>query len=132
MTNRVKGKILKGVALSIDVVAPLMATLSQFPIWVEKSSGATMSGLFILFAIISSIPAIRFFKNNHKTPSSAIIWSVLFFLLFALEKIIEQMLAVCFVGMLANLVGAALYKGGAILENHPDPPPAEDEEEFEE
>lgn len=128
MTNQTKGKLLKGFAIFIDVWAPLMATCTQFPIWVEKSAGATLSGLFVVFAIVSAVPIVRVFKRKNKTPSSAFLWAVIFAMLFALNKIIEQMIAVCFVGMLANIVGSLIYKAGAFIEVRPDPPEEEGEE----
>ena len=38
MTNKVKGKLIKGGALTLDVGVPLAVTLSYFPLWVEKSA----------------------------------------------------------------------------------------------
>lgn len=128
MTNRTKGKCIKGLALFLDIWAPFMAACTQFPIWVEKSSGATISGLFVIFALLSAIPAVRYFKNKHKTPSSALMWSIFFVVLLALSKIIDQMLAVCFIGMVANIVGSLMYKLGAIIELRPDLPDEEGEE----
>ena len=56
MKNRTKGAIIKGAAITLDVVAPLVATLSQFPLWIEKSADATMSGLCLIFILISCLP----------------------------------------------------------------------------
>ena len=50
MTNATKGKICKISAVVIDVAVPLIATIMHFPIWVERSSRATVSGLFLIFA----------------------------------------------------------------------------------
>ena len=55
MQRITKGKICKISALVLDVGAPFAATLSQFPVWIDRSANATISGLFILFAFLSLI-----------------------------------------------------------------------------
>lgn len=112
MKNTTKGKVIKGVAVGIDVLCPLAATLTQFPVWVDKSAEATVSGLFVLFAALSAIPLFRQIKEFVKSPSAPIVWCVLFLLFVSLQSIISEMVIVCFWGMLSNLVGAGIYKLG--------------------
>ena len=52
-----KRQALKALALAIDVGGPLVATMTQFPLWIERSAEATVSGLFVVFAILSAVPA---------------------------------------------------------------------------
>lgn len=115
MTRSTQGKIVKGAAIGIDVLAPLAATITQFPIWVERSSGATVSGLFLLFAMLSAIPFYKQIKEYMKSPSAPIVWTVIFTFLILLRNIIDEMVIVCFVGMLANILGAGLYNLGKII-----------------
>ena len=115
MKNSAKGRLLKGIGLTVDVAAPLAATVSQFPLWIERSSSATVSGLFLLFAFLSCIPFWRQIKAFMKSPSAPLLWSVLFVLFLALRNIVDEMLIVCLVGALSNLIGTGLYKLGAIL-----------------
>ena len=112
MSNNVKGNILKTIAIIIDVGAPLAATLTQFPIWVQRSSEATFSGLFLLFAFISCLPFIKYIKAYFRSPAVWVVWLVLFVFVFALSNIINEMEVVCFVGLVANCIGAVLYKIG--------------------
>ena len=119
MRNTTKGKMIKGSAIVLDVAAPLVATLSQFPLWVEKSSEATMSGLFLLFAFLSCLPFLKQIKAYFKSPSVWVVWVVLFVLFICLRNIINEMIVVCFVGMLTNLAGTGIYKLGAMIENKP-------------
>jgi hypothetical protein len=105
-----KRKMLRATALCIDVGAPLIATATQFPLWVERSAGATVSGLFVFFLILSAIPLFKCFKHLLKSPSAPIIWGLMFGLLSALHVIIEEMLVISFVGLVANLVGWVLFK----------------------
>lgn len=105
-----KRKMLKAAALAIDVGAPMSATLTQFPLWIERSAGATVSGLVILFAIMSAVPLMRYYKRILKSPSAPLMWGILFGLLSALHSIIEEMLVISFVGLVANVIGWGLFK----------------------
>ncbi len=120
MKNTTKGKICKITALTVDVAAPLAATLSQFPIWVNKSSVATVSGLFLVFAFLSAIPFMKQIKAYLKSPSAWSMWCIFLVLFVTLRNIIDQMLIVCLVGLIANACGAGLHKVGEIIEQKPD------------
>ena len=111
-----KGKLLKGTAVAVDVAVPLTVALTQFPIWIEKSSEATVSGLFLLFAFLSSIPLLKHIKAFFKSPSIPVLWCVAFVLLMALRNIIDEMLAVCLAGVISNAVGAGIYRLGRYFE----------------
>ncbi len=115
MKNATKGNIIKGCAVAVDVAAPLAATLTQFPLWVEQSSEATMSGLFLIFAFLSCLPFIKQIEAYFKSPSVWVVWVVLFVLFICLRNIINEMIVVCFVGMVANIIGAGIYKIGKIV-----------------
>ena len=112
MSNTLKRRMIKGTALTIDIVPPFIATLAQFPIWVDKSADATVSGLFIVLAFFSCLPFIKQIKAFMRSPSIPILWMVLFVMLSALSNIIDQMVIVCFVGMISNIIGTLLYKLG--------------------
>ena len=112
MQKTTKGKIIKFSALVLDVGAPLAATISQFPVWVNRSAGATISGMFVIFAFLSAIPFIREIKAYFKSPSAWIMWIIIFVALAALRAIIDEIIVICAIGALANVIGAAVYKIG--------------------
>lgn len=112
-----KGKALKIFAVLLDVLAPLIATLTQFPVWVARSSEATMSGMFIILALISCIPFLKQIKEYFKSPAAWAVWLVIFVVFILINNIIDEMIAVSFVGLVANLIGTVIYKAGEILEN---------------
>lgn len=112
MSNTLKRRLLKGTALTVDVLPPFIATIAQFPIWIEKSADATLSGVFIVLAFLSCIPFLKQIKAFIKSPSVPILWLVMFVFLTALSNIISQMIVVCFVGAISNAVGAIIYKLG--------------------
>lgn len=118
MRRETIGKILKVSALVIDVGAPLVATVTQFPIWVDRSAGATMSGLFVFFALLSAIPFFKQIKAYFKSPSAWVMWTVIFVVFVVLRSIIDEMLIICAVGMVGNMIGAGIHKLGVYF----DPP----------
>lgn len=129
MTNRTKGNIIKAIAVTIDVTVPLAATLTQFPLWVEKSSEATMSGLFLMFALISCLPFIKQIKEFFKSPSVWVLWVVLLVLFVCLRNIINEMIVVCFFGAVSNLVGSGIYKIGTVIGQKPQNNESQSEED---
>lgn len=116
MKNSTKGAILKTIAIGIDVGVPLAATLTQFPLWVEQSAEATMSGLCLVFIGLSVIPFLKVLKEYFKSPSSWVIFGLIFMFLLLLRSILDQMLIVSFAGFVANIIGAALYGIGNNLQ----------------
>lgn len=112
MSDITKGRVLKISALSIDILAPLIATLTQFPIWIESSAEATVSGVAMLLIFFSLIPALKFVKAFIKSPSVPVVWLIIFVMLTILNSIIEQMIIVAFIGVISNTLGTILYKIG--------------------
>ena len=116
MTNKTKGKLIKGGALTLDVGVPLAVTLSYFPLWVEKSSEATISGVAVILALLSIIPALRVLKKSIQSPAAWMIWSILAILLIAINQIIDQAIVISVFGAAANGAGAVIYKVGDRIE----------------
>lgn len=112
MKKKTKGMILKASAVTLDVGAPLTATLCQFPIWIEQSAEATFSGVFFICAFLACLPLINTVRAYIKSPSVWSVWLILFIALIALNNIINQMIVVCFVGVISNSIGAVLFKLG--------------------
>ncbi len=116
MKNKTKGLIVQWAAIiGLDVGAPLIATFTQFPAWIERSAGSTVSGLFVVFALICAIPLFRKGGEILKSPSAVLLWGIGFGLLLALRTIVDEMILICFVGLVANVAGAALHKYGEAL-----------------
>ncbi len=119
MKNTTKGNIIKGIAVVIDVAGPLAATFSQFPVWINRSSAATMSGLFLIFALLSCIPFFKQIKAYFHSPAAWVMWLILFVFFLLLNNIIEEMVLVCFIGLISNCIGAVIYKIGKIVGDKP-------------
>ncbi len=115
MSNRAKGNVICALALFIDVGAPLVATTLHFPIWVERSAEATLSGLFLFLALISIVPLIKVIGRALRSPAAWMIWTLLFCVFAGLRVIINEMVVISLVGMIANIIGAVLHKIGALI-----------------
>lgn len=115
MKRKTKGRLLQGSALALNVGAPLITTITQFPAWVERSASSTVSGVFVVFAILSAIPLFKFCRHLFKSPSVPLVWTVAAALLFWLRDIIDEMIVICLVGAISNYVGMAMYKFGERL-----------------
>lgn len=105
-----KRRVLRWSALTIDVGAPLIATMTQFPIWVERSAGSTVSGVFVFLAILSAVPLFKFFQGRLKTPSAPLMWALALAFLVGLNAIIREMMLIAFVGAISNTIGWAMFK----------------------
>lgn len=112
MSRVTKGRLLCLAAILLDVGAPLIATVTFFPVWIKQSATATISGMFIFLALISMVPLFRIIKEKLKSPSAWMIWLILFVLFFALESIVSEVKIIALVGFAANLIGSLIYKRG--------------------
>lgn len=112
MSDGAKVKVLKGTGLIIDILPPLIATLTQFPVWIEHSAKATVSGMVLLLACLCCMPCINYIKKFIESPSIPIVWLIVFVLLTLLNNIIDQMIVVAFVGVISNTIGTVLFKIG--------------------
>ncbi len=110
MTNRTKYIILSFVAFLVSVVPPLIATILQFPVWIEASSEATVSGLAVLLIFFSCLPFYKAIINYFKSPSVPVVWLVVCVFMYLMKAIAEQMFIVACVGAVSNLIGAVCFK----------------------
>ena len=120
MKNKTKSKVIRWSSTGLCVAAPFAATLYQFPVWIEQSSEATVSGLFLLFAFFSCVPFIRQIKEYMKSPSSWVLWTIVLISAVALRNIIDQMVIVAAVGLTANIIGLGLYRVADYIGEKPD------------
>lgn len=89
---------------------PIAATLSFFPLWVDKGSAATVSGTAVIFILLSVIPIVKYSKQIFKSIySSVLIWIILLGLFIVLENIISQMIIVCEVAVVSNIIATILF-----------------------
>ena len=129
MQNKTKGKIIKASAVGLDVVPVAIATLVQFPIWINRDAKSTVSGMFVLTMCLACIPFYKQIKEWFKSPSAWLMWTIVFVAMVVLRNIIDEMLPVCFVGLICNTAGEFIYQYGKLVETRPDKPKPTEETE---
>ena len=120
MTNLTRGKIVNASSTLLCVATPIATACTQFPIWVQKSDEATISGLVLVVLFIACIPFYKYIKNYMKSPSAAVVWTALAVVFTLMQQIINQMLIVTYVAAGANIVGTGMYKIGDYIKAKPD------------
>ena len=128
MTNSLKGKLIQWGAIAIDVGVPMAVTFTQLPVWVYRSSTATVSGLFVICALICSIPMLRHGAPILRNPSAPVVWGILLAIFLGLNSIVDEMLYITGFGFGANIIGSIIYKVGERIEHTEDAPEEETEE----
>ena len=126
MTNTTKGSLMKKAALVMAVGCPIGAAATQFPVWVHESAEATMSGMFLVIVLLSSIPIFRLMRDRLKSPFMPFLWIAVTVVLLALRAIIDDLILIGGIASISNTVGWALYKGGCAVEKKEDIEPEEE------
>lgn len=116
MTTKRKATILTATGYGLSAAAPLIATATQFPVFVEKGSGATVSGAFILVAIICAIPMLLYLQRlkaqNRTMPkpnTPLLIWGVILAASLALYQIIDELIIISASGCGGVVAGKVMF-----------------------
>ena len=120
MRNSTKGSLMKNSAIAMAVGCPIGAALTQFPVWVDESAEATVSGLFLIVALLSSVPIFRLMRDRLKSPFMPVIWIAITAALVALRAIIDDLILIGVIASISNTAGWVLYKGGCFVEKKED------------
>lgn len=110
MNNKLKYNGLTALGALLCIAPPAVATLCFFPLWVEKSSSATVSGLSLILILISIIPLLRIIKEYISSPSATLVWIIVGVFCLAFKSIVEQILVISFVGALSSIAGTIVFK----------------------
>lgn len=89
------------------VLAPIVATATQFPVWIQTSPETTASGIalsssFVIMALISAVPALKGLKNKLKNPTGFFMWGIFFAIIAGLRPIIDELYLITAVGFASN------------------------------
>ena len=110
MKNRIMAASLTALALLVSIVPPLIATVKQFPIWVERSAEATISGSVCFLIFLCLIPLYKQILAVLKTPSAPLLWTVFALFMYLMKAIADEMFVVGAVGAISNVIGWAIFK----------------------
>ena len=109
MNNKLKYNGLTALGALLCIAPPAVVTLCYFPLWVEKSSSATVSGLSLILILISIIPLFRIVKEHISSPSAPVVWLLVCLFCFAFKSIIDQILVISFVGAVSSVAGMFIF-----------------------
>ena len=112
MSNRMKYLVITVGALLISVLPPLIVTLYFFPLWVETSAEATLSGTVCVLGLICLVPFGKYVMQLMRSPSAPLLWMIFTLIMFVMRAVADQMFTVGVVGTVSNVVGAILFKVG--------------------
>ena len=115
MSRRQKGNIIYYIGLVGAILAPLIAAMTQFPVWIEYVDSGEVGFLFVFAAMLCCIPLFKHFKIALRSPTATVMWVFIFLLSWALESIIMQIKLIALVGLIANVAGAILCGVGNYL-----------------
>ena len=101
--------LLSALGVTVSTVPVAIATLSYFPLWVERSSYATFSGFTLLLLILAATPIVKILKRRFTSPSVTIVWLMLFLVFSMLKSIVYEVTVIAFVGFVSNSLGALIY-----------------------
>ena len=90
---------------------PLGATLYFFPVWVEKSSGATFSGMTLAAMLVCMIPFWKKLTAGARQlfeTGMPVFWAILLGVLLLVRSILDQMLTISIIGLGASLLSMLL------------------------
>lgn len=92
------------------IVPPIAVTIGYFPVWVEKSSSSTISGLSMILILVSIIPLFKLVKDHLKTPSAPLLWAIICLFAVMFRSIIDQVIVIAFVGTVSSIAGFFVFK----------------------
>ena len=110
-TNNTTLRILFGaLGLIFSVIPPALAILFYFPVWVTKGGEYLISGIAVLLMILAFVPFFRLVRRMLKSPSSYMIWLIIFLTFFFVSRISNEMITISFTGLIGNVIGAIFFR----------------------
>lgn len=106
----IKRILLRAGGLMLSILPPLAAILCYFPIWATEGGETVVSGFTALLIILAALPLYKALRKLLASPSVWSMWLIAFVVFLLLSKVAEEMVVICFVGFVSNLLGAALFR----------------------
>jgi hypothetical protein len=102
--------VIRIIALLLCVVPPAVTVLLNFPVWIDRSHAATISGTVLVLLVLCCIPFYKAILAYIKSAAAPVLWLLLFAFCYLFGAIVDELTIVAFVGMISNLLGALLFK----------------------
>lgn len=97
------------IGLLLCILPPALATASYFPLWINRGAESTIAGGGVLILVLCAAPLWKAVLRLLRSPSSHVMWLLLFGLFLFLSRIAEQMVVISFFGLVGNLLGAICF-----------------------
>ena len=114
-THPTKSKRLKSVTLylsglALATIPPILAIITYFPLWRERSTASLLSGGTLLLVMIASVPLYKVLKEHLSSPSAPTVWVLIFISFYTVRSIVDEMVVISFVGLVSNLIASLFFK----------------------
>lgn len=107
LNNKLKYELIDILGRIVAALPPFIATLNFFPLWIEESPGATISGVAVLAFIVCMIPMWRKFAELKKyifSASMPVFWIVCFGIFYFLQHIANAIVFISLAGLAGSLM----------------------------
>ena len=109
-SSKKKRMLYNSLGIVISVLPPVIATVSYFPIWQLRESGAVFSGFALLLLTVCVLPIFKLIKRSLSSASIWMLWLIVFIALYLLKSVLDEMTVISFVGVVSGLAGAVIFK----------------------
>lgn len=120
MTSKTKAILCDNGARLLAVAPPVAATLHQFPLFVQKSSGATFSGICMLMLLVCMIPFWKKLKNLKEylfSASTPVLWLVALGAFVVISEIATSIVYISIAGLGGSLASVSVSALGRKFQN---------------
>ena len=108
--NPIKRLIFTSLGFAICIIPVSVTILSYFPLWIAREDASILSGLSLILVCAALLPLYRCWRHALRSPSSHLMWFIIFAVFFLLSKIANEMTVISFVGFVTNLIGSLFFK----------------------
>lgn len=111
MRNRTKLLLSDLAARVVAVLPPAIVTLHHVPLFVKRSSEATLSGLALFALFICMIPLwrkLKDIKNFLFNASTPVLWIIAIIVFWFLAKIADEVISIAVAGCFGSCISAVI------------------------
>lgn len=109
-TKKTLSRVSNVSGMCLAVIPPVVAFIAQFP---QELSPRTYDRAVSWFAVailaICVLPFIKKIKEYVKSPDAYAIWCAVYVVFAAMQKIVDGIVVVAFVGMISNITAKGLF-----------------------
>lgn len=107
LNNKVKYELIDILSRLVAAIPPFITTLCFFPLWIDESPGATVSGVAVLAFIVCMIPMWKKIADLKKfifSASMPVFWIIVFAVFYFLQHIASSIVIISLAGLAGSLM----------------------------